>query len=262
MTHNPSLPDPRFLLARPDVADQALEGLFRALDYRATQAMQGAAAVADVRDDAGNLISQLLSGEAFDVLSRDGDRAFGACRRDGVVGWVEVAALQDGVRAPTHRVASVGGPLPLNALVDPARDAVGDVALMPIGEFASDLAAVAEDLLGVAHVLGGRSDRGTDCAGLVQACLIACGRAAPRYSDGQAELGRAVSPDDLRRGDLVVWGHSRGGAGWRGHSAIALDAGTLIHASGRAGAVVVEPIAAENDKRRAEGFDAPLFRRI
>lgn len=262
MPHDLHSPDPRFLPARPAFAAQVLEGIFRAPEYRPTEAMRGASAVADVRDDDRNLIDQLLHGEVFDVLLREGGRAWGQCRRDGVVGWIDVGALSAGAGAPTHRVASVGGRLPLNALVDAAHDPVGDVALMPVGEFESDLATVAERLLGSPHLSGGRTERGTDCAGLVQACLIASGRAAPRYADGQAGLGRAVNRPELRRGDLVVWPHAEGGPGWSGHAAIMQDGATLIHASGQSGAVGVESFTAVDARQRAEGFGAPVFRRI
>jgi hypothetical protein len=262
LPHDLHSPDPRFLPARPHLAAAALEGIVRAPAYRATEPMRGAAAVADLLDDDGNLISQLLHGEAFDVLAHDGARAWGQCRRDGVVGWIAADALTAGAGTPTHRVASVGGRLPLNAVIDSGRDPVGDVPLMPIGEFERDLPTVAARLLGRPHRLGGRSDGGTDCAGLVQTCLIACGRAAPRYADGQAELGRAITQGDLRRGDLVVWLHSKGGPGWSGHAAVAVDAATVIHASGRAGSVVIEPIAEVDAHQRAEGFGAPAFRRI
>ncbi|MBU1324446.1 MAG: C40 family peptidase [Alphaproteobacteria bacterium] len=224
--------------------------------------MRGAVAVADVLDDDHTLIDQLLFGEAFDVLLREGGRVWGQCRRDGVVGWIDAGALGPGAGAPTHRVSSIGGRLPLNALVDVSGDPVGEVALTPIGEFEPDLASVAERLLGLPHRLGGRSDGGMDCAGLVQACLIACGRAAPRYADGQAEAGRQVDRSELRRGDLVVWPHAEGGPGWSGHAAIMRDGEALIHASGRAGVVGVESLATVDARQRAEGFGPPVFRRI
>ncbi|MBX9575080.1 MAG: C40 family peptidase [Caulobacteraceae bacterium] len=224
--------------------------------------MQAAAAVSDLWDDEGHRISQLLFGEAFDLLDRQGDRVWGQSRRDGVVGWTAASALIEAGGTPSHRVASMGGALPFNALVDPARDAVGDSALAPLGEFEPGLADVAERLLGTPHALGGRSDRETDCAGLVQTCLIACGRAAPRWSDGQAEIGRAVGLADMRRGDLVVWPHSTGGPGWSGHSAVIASPGALIHASGRAGSVVIEALSDVDARQRAEGFGAPIFRRV
>lgn len=254
--------DTRALLIRSDLAEAALEGIVRARVYRPTEALQAAVPVADVHDDDGNRISQLLFGEAFDGLVREGGRLWGRCRRDGVVGWVADTALRSDVTVPTHRVAGRGGVLPFNALVDPARDAVGDVALMPLGEFPPDLVAVAESLIGLPHAVGGRSDQGMDCAAMVQACLIAGGRAAPRYADGQAELGQAVGRGDLRRGDLALWLHPTGGTGWTGHSAIVVDADTLIHASGRTGEVCRQSLAEADTNQRAEGFDAPIFRRI
>ena len=254
--------EPRALLMRPDLAEAALEGLVSARAYRPTEAMQAVVPQADVLDDDGNRISQLLFGEAFDVLIREGDRHWGRCRRDGVVGWVAEDALRSGVRVPTHRVASPGGVLPFNALVDPSRDAVGDVALMPLGEFEPDLVAVAETFLGVPYAAGGRTESGTDCSGLVQACLIAGGRAAPRNADAQAELGEAVDRTDLRRGDIVVWPYTRGDRGWTGHSAIALGPDAVIHAVGTEGRVLVQALAAADTNQRAEGFDALIIRRL
>lgn len=254
--------DTRTLLMRPDLAEAALEGVVSARAYRPTEAFRTAAAVADVHDDDGNRISQLLSGEAFDSLVVEQDRCWGRCRRDGVVGWVARAALRPGVTGPTHRVAGPGGVLPFNALVDPSRDGVGDVALMPVGQFEDDLATVAETLLGLPHALGGRSEQGMDCAAMVQACLIACGRAAPRYADGQAELGRALAAEDLQRGDLVLWLHATGGPGWTGHSAIALGPDAVIHASGREGRVLVQALDEADTNQRAEGFDALIIRRL
>ena len=64
--------------------------------------------------------------------------------------------------------------------------------LEPIGDFERDPVAIAERLLGRPHALGARSSIETDCSGLVQQALLACGLPGPRRSDGQAALGRAV----------------------------------------------------------------------
>lgn len=265
LTTDTASPDMRHWLARPDLAELALEGRVAARAYAPTRALFGTVPVADVFDGPGSAaarISQLLFGEMFDVLEEAGDRLWGRCRRDGTVGWIAADAVAGGVRAPTHRVASIGGVLPLNALVDPAADAVGDVTLMPIGQFEPDLASTAQRMLGTPHAPGGRSDRQTDCAGLVQACLIACGRAAPRQADEQAELGRAVGADEAAADDLAIWTHPAGGPGWTGHSAILLDGETVIHASGAAGVVVIEGLGAVDARMRADGFAAPRLRRL
>ncbi|SFS89784.1 C40 family peptidase [Brevundimonas viscosa] len=251
--------DPRTTLARPDLAEQALEGLVRADAYRAARPMRCTAAVADIHSDVDGAdpIDELIFGEAFDVLESRDDRVWGQARRDGVVGWVDRAALAEGAPRPGASVAAVTAALPLNALVTEPR---GD-ELRPIGDFERDPVAVAERLIGVPHRLGARSSRATDCCGLVQQALYACGRAAPRYADQQAELGEAVDRDDAHRGDLVVWLHPGAGP-WNGHSAFLLDGRRVLHASGAHGAVVVEPLAEAEARYAADGFSPPRFRRL
>ncbi len=262
MSINDPLLDPRTTLARPDLAEQGLEGRVQATAFRSAQAMHAVVAVADLhtgQDPASERIDQLLFGEAFDVLDRSGDRLWGRARRDGLVGWIDGGALSEGAPLPTHRVASVSADLPFNALVVADND---DAHLMPIGTFEADPVAVAERLLGVPHRLGARSSQATDCSGLVQQALYACGLAGPRFADQQAELGQGVARDQARRGDLVIWPHSPGPHAWTGHSALMLDGDRVIHATGHHGAVVIEALAEAEARYVADGFDAPVFRRI
>lgn len=264
LTPDADTPDPRTTLARPDLAEQALEGLVRAAAYRATRPMRAAVPLADIHadaDPASERIDQLIYGEAFDVLDQKGDRLWGRARRDGLVGWISASAVQPGARLPTHRVAAVAAALPLNALIADAADVAAD-DLAPIGAFETDPVAVAERLLGVPHSLGARSSAATDCSGLIQQALYACGLAGPRYADQQAELGQAIDRSDARRGDLVVWLSPPGDHSWTGHSAFMLDADRVIHATGHHGAVVIEPFAEADARYRADGFHAPLFRRL
>jgi len=249
--------DPRTTLARPDLAEQALEGVVRAAAYRATRAMRCTAPVADIHGETGSRIDQLVFGEVFDILDADGDRLWGRARRDGVVGWVKASNLTEGAPLARARVAAVDAALPLNALVIEGEDP----SFQPVGAFETDPVAVAERLLGVPHVPGGRSSRGTDCAGLVQQALYACGRAAPRYPDQQVELGAETPRAQARRGDLVIWLHDDMGP-WNGHSAILIDADRVLHATGHHGAVVIEPLAEAEARYAAEGFKPPRFRRL
>lgn len=251
--------DPRVTLARPDLADQALEGVIRAAAFRTPRPMHGAAPVADIRAEANagsERIDQLLFGEAFDVLDTRGDHVWGRARRDGVVGWMAAADLGEGTPEPTHHMVAAGGELPLNALCDARPGAE------PIGAFERDPVLVAERLIGTPHQPGARSSLSTDCAGLVQQTLYACGLAGPRYADQQAELGHAVTRAEARRGDLVIWRHPTGGLSWTGHSALMLDADRLIHASGDRGGVVVEAFDAAHARYSADGFAGPVFRRL
>lgn len=249
----------RTTLARPDLAALALEGRVRADVYRATEAMRCAPPVADIQveaDATSERIDQLLHGEIFDVLDRRGGRVWGQARRDGTVGWVDASALIPHVGLPTRRVSSTKAALPLNALTDQA----ADTAL--IGDFEADPVAVAERLLGVPHALGARSSIETDCSGLVQQALFACGLTGPRRSHEQAELGRAVPRDEARRGDIVVWLNLAADQSWTGHSAFMLDETRVLHATGFHGAVVIEAFAEADARYRADGFEPAVFRRL
>ena len=249
----------RTTLARPDLAALALEGHVRADAYRATEAMRCAAPVADIHAeaDAGSeRIDQLLHGEIVDVLDRRSARVWGQARRDGTVGWMDASGLIPHVGLPTRRVTSAKAALPLNALTDQA----ADTAL--IGEFEADPVAVAERLLGTPHALGARSSIETDCSGLVQQALFACGLAGPRRSHEQAELGHAVPRDQARRGDIVVWLNLAADQIWTGHCAFMLDETRVIHATGFHGAVVIEAFAEADARYLADDFDPAVFRRI
>lgn len=253
--------DPRTTLARPDLAEQALEGMVRASVFRVVRAMHCVVPVADIHADAvagEHPIDQLIFGEAFDVLDTRGDQAWGRARRDGVVGWVVLSALRDGAPLATHRIGSAGESLPLNALVVEAGDPPG---LAPIGSFAAEPVEVAERLLGTPYKLGGRSSLGTDCCGLVQQALYACGRAAPRYADQQAELGQAVAAGQARRGDLVIWLDPEEGP-WNGHAGFMLDGDRVLHAVGRLGGVVIEPFAEADARHCVADSGGPVFRRL
>lgn len=257
---DPSTPF-RPLLARPDLADLALEGRVRAERYRATRAMRLRTPVADIHaevDRASERIDQLLFGEAFDVLDEADGRAWGQARRDGVVGWVDLSALDIGAGRPTHIVSAVDADLPLNALVTSPSGS----GRRPIGEFDSDPVTVAERLLGTPHELGARSSTATDCSGLVQQALLACGLPGPRRAHEQAELGRAVERSQARRGDLAIWLNPVEGQSWTGHSALMLDATRVIHATDHHGAVVIEPLAEADARCLAEGFRPATFTRV
>ncbi len=253
--------DPRTTLARPDLAEQALEGIVRASAFRAVRAMHCTVPVADIHaaEAAGeHPVDQLIFGEAFDVLDARGDQVWGRARRDGIVGWVMLSALGDGAPLATHRIGSTDAGLPLNALLVEAGDPPG---LAPIGSFAAEPVEVAERLLGTPYQLGGRSSLGTDCCGLVQQALYACGRAAPRYADQQAELGQAVVAGQARRGDLVIW-LDPGEGPWNGHAGFMLDGDRVLHAVGRLGGVVIEPFAEADARHRVAGSPGPAIRRL
>ena len=126
--------------------------------------------------------------------------------------------------------------------------------LAPIGAFEDDHAAVAERFLGAPYLWGGRESIGLDCSGLVQQALFACGRACPRDADQQEQMGEPISRADVVRGDLVFW---------KGHVAMGMGEGRIVHANGHHMATVVEPLDGAIARIKASGSGEPTsFRRL
>lgn len=269
--------DPRLTLARPDLADTALQGVVAAERYDAPKAWQVAVPAAALRKapaaDAEQW-TQLLFGERFSVLDVKDGFAWGQGARDGYVGWVAQADLAPLGEPATHQVAVLRtyafsepniksrpeGLYSLGALVSvEARDgrfAKGagtgwfiEAHLAPIGlASAVDAAEVALGFLGAPYQWGGRESLGLDCSGLVQQALAATGRAAPRDTDMQFSFFPAIDEADRRRGDLVFW---------KGHVAILLDRDTIVHANAHHMAVAIEPLAQAIARIDAAGVGQP-----
>ena len=192
------------------MADVALAGRLFAPHYARPLIFVCAVAVLPVLDRPdGDQVSELLLGEDFAALDIGGGWAWGYCVHDHYVGYVKAEALAvDGSERP----------IPF-----PQRGADKDPA------------AVAEGLLATPYRSGGRSVDGIDCSGLVQIALAPFGVAAPRDSDlQQAALGQPLAAGETpQRNDLVFFPR---------HVGLMIDSKRLIHASGTAGAVVIEPL--------------------
>lgn len=256
-------PEPLFVLRdgeRAVLAEQALEGIVAAEAYQKAEPLHCAVPVVDLTDDKGQRLDQLVYGEIFDLLHRAGDRGWGRARRDGVVGWVQIDQLAPGVPLATRWVKALKAPLPLNALVLDQASGVEASALAPVGQFEADLVTVAQAFLGCPHVLGGRTPQGTDCSGMVQQALYACGHHGPRRSKAQSQLGEAVQGSDIARNDLAIWLNPD--IEWTGHSALVVDRQTVIHATGHYGKVVIEPLAEVEARMLAAGYQSAVFRRL
>jgi hypothetical protein len=202
----------------------------------------------------GEAISELLPGEEFAVLEYAGGRAWGFCKADHVVGYVEAIALT-GPIVPTHIVCERNAPVaadervtspviahlpmgarlhghPCGGCLATEYGCVSMSHLRPFADAEPDPVLVGERLLGVPYLAGGRSEQGIDAAGFVQLALALCGIPAPRMLDQLAALGAAVAdgaPAEPR--DVALF---EGGAG------LMIDDLMMIHASAAAGKVAVE----------------------
>ena len=259
--------DRRLTPATTRVAHVSLQGLLDVPLWTAGEPVEIALPLTDLRASPGGTRDrQLILGDAFLVIDRADGHAFGMALKDGYCGWVQAGALCPPTKV-THFVGVLGSHLypdprvqaePVGSLTLGARLRVtgqsGDFAETPhgfvpvahlrrLGDWHADPAQVAGLFLGVPYLWGGNSRDGLDCSGLVQAAWLGCGRACPGDSDLQQGLGAPLDGSEpLQRGDLVFW---------RGHVAMMLDAGTLIHANGHHMAVVAEGLREVADRIEA-----------
>ena len=273
--------DPRITPWRDGIAARGLEGLMEAevyLDTRTMACVTAAAAIRAAPDANAEQMDQLLFGERFEVLEEEGTWRLGQALRDGYVGYVQASDLKPIETPVTHRVAAIRtyafaepsiksraiGPYSINALVS-VKAVEGRLAMVsgagwitashlaPIGTVEDDWASVAEQFLGAPYLWGGRESLGLDCSGLVQQALFACGRACPRDADQQEQMGVEIAQSDFTRGDLVFW---------KGHVAIGLGNGQIIHANGHHMAVAIEPLMDAITRIGASGSQPTSYRRV
>ena len=208
------------------------------------------------------------------VVDQSGDFAWGYCRHDHYVGYVALEALgeandeaQSVVTVREATVKKTASPssatvatLPMGARIsgtlagDYIQTSLGFVRAAALDGSYADAAAVAEALMDVPYVWGGRSAAGIDCSGLIQMALaLSGGEAAPRDSDQQqVAVGLNLTDGEaLKRNDLIFF---------PGHVGIMADEDQLLHATLHHGKVVCEPLA-DVVARIAEKYETPIVAR-
>jgi cell wall-associated NlpC family hydrolase len=252
--------DKRLTPARPDLAASSLKGQMEAARFvdgeEAAVAWGRVSLRAGPSYDSGQ-VSELLFGEIVTIYERKDGWAWLQAKTDSYVGYARESGLGPAFEAdarvtqlltPLLSAPDVKSPLrdllPLNARVKRGRQegnfvAVADGfvsarALAPAD--APDFVAVAERFVGVPYVWGGKTFQGLDCSGLIQTALQAASIACPRDTDIMEQaLGRAITRDQMKRGDLIFW---------KGHVGVMRDAHTLLHANAFHMQVSSEPLDA------------------
>lgn len=274
--------DRRLNAYRDDLAARALEGRVTAPRYADGVTRQVVIGLASVRrrpDPAARQETEALFGETVTVYDTRDGWAWVQLESDGYVGYVQESALGT-AHTPTHTVtaertflypeADIKSPS-LMALSLGSRLAVKSetgtlLALasggyvvarhaVPSDTFAADFVAVAETLVGIPYLWGGKSTKGLDCSGLLQLSMQRAGLDCPRDSDMQAKaLGQPIGKEaPLQRGDLVFW---------PGHVGIMVDASRLLHANGHHMQIVIEPLTGAIERIAVTGVVVSDVRRM
>jgi hypothetical protein len=279
--------DPRLTPARPDLAAMHLKGLLEAARFvegAVSEVVDAQAPLRRLPAPDAVLDSEALKGERVTVYEGT-DEGWSWCQleSDSYVGWMPTGALGPPGPLATHKVTAMRtlvfpGPSiklpPVESLSLGCRIAIARVVdalavtvsggwvpachLAPIDAAEGDFVTVAERLLGVPYLWGGKTSFGIDCSGLVQLALTAAGVACPRDSDMQEKsVGRPIKFEadlsNLRRGDLVFW---------KGHVAIVRDPASLVHANAFHMAVAIEPLSTAVDRIKSAGSGVICVKRI
>jgi cell wall-associated NlpC family hydrolase len=275
--------DPRLTPARGDLAAAHLKGKVEAatfIEARKVQAVRAIAGLFKQPDEPSGQLTQILFGESFNIYEEKNGWVWGQSDLDGYVGYARAESFAP-AEAATHRVQALATPLfvapdvkhgarqvlPMNAKVSVA-DATGRFVrltngfyvfarhLGPLNAVVPDWVSVAERLIGVPYVWGGKTWEGIDCSGLVQTALEAGGIESPRDTDMMESALGAELPRDapLKRGDLIFW---------KGHIGIMADSVRLIHANGFHMQVSTEPLALVDERtRELESLPIRTIRRL
>ena len=249
--------DPRLHAYRPDLADEALRGKVEASRFVAGSLKRIVAPVAPlykIPDALSERQSECLFGEDVKVFEEKNGFCWVQAQQDGYVGYVEQSKIGPIRSQPTHWVnvprtfqyrdadlrSPMIGPLSMGSRISVVSEAetrgtryarldngsfVVFNHITPVSTVEDDYVTIAESFIHTPYLWGGKSGLGIDCSGLVQLAMMMTGRMVLRDTDmQQATIGKDIAPENgLQRGDLVFW---------KGHVAIMVDSGTLIHANG------------------------------
>ncbi|CAM1645397.1 Endopeptidase [Bartonella apihabitans] len=249
--------DPRLHAYRPDLADEALRGQVEVPRFVHGSLKRIVAPVAPlykIPDTLSERQSECLFGEDVKVFEEKNGFCWVQAQQDGYVGYIEQSKIGSIGNHPTHRVnvprtfqyrdADLRSPMISPLSMGSRISVVGEAEtrgthyarldngsfvvfnhITPVSTVEDDYVTIAESFIHTPYLWGGKSGLGIDCSGLVQLALMMTGRTVLRDTDmQQATIGKDIAPENgLQRGDLVFW---------KGHVAIMVDPGTLIHANG------------------------------
>ncbi|WP_367129667.1 NlpC/P60 family protein [Saccharothrix sp. HUAS TT1] len=234
-------------------AQQAQDALRGQVDQLTVASFEGARfsqlsalLVSDSQQDFLNRMSALgvLAGnnaEALHALSDAVDLANDAAHRANEASEAATGAIADIDQRKAALDGQIGEARDAYRSLSPAERAAlnnaGDMSAIPVpASTAGRALAFALGERGKPYVYGSNGPNTWDCSSLMQAAYRSVGIAIPRTTYGQATIGRQVSRNDVRAGDLVIYYSGQT------HVAMAIDGLRAVHASTEGVPVKVQDI--------------------
>jgi cell wall-associated NlpC family hydrolase len=202
------------------------------------------------------IVSMLLFGETFTILSQDPEWTQITTISDEYTGWIstkqctllegEVASMEPATGYPFTILNSDAGIImaPFGSLLPNYQNEqcrINNTTYTILNKHTSPafdtIAAIAKQFINTPYLWGGRTAFGIDCSGFMQVVYRSVGKQLPRDSDQQAETGTVVSfLEEVKTGDLAFFDNEEGKIT---HVGMMLDPHHIIHASGK---VRIDPI--------------------
>lgn len=201
------------------------------------------------------MLSQILFGEKYSIIDKAGTWIKIETFFDNYTGWIDAAHLQHSLvddisrghvlnrallcfKDDKSRLILEAGCEIFNPDFDDKTFTAGSRKFSTQSEFSSSFISTNDSYTDTAlkfinspYIWGGRIPSGIDCSGLTQLVYKIHGKAIPRDSSQQAEVGTAVDfIDQTIPGDLVFFDNDRGKIT---HVGMIFSRGLVIHASGR-----------------------------
>lgn len=204
------------------------------------------------------MVSQILFGEVFQIIEREGEWLFIKTAYDQYTGWIDekqaleinaelsshlefitldvnTMALKGEYKQPFYLPAGSCLPFYTDGKCQIGKDFYqiisSNVTIPNPEDFNTDVAEIAKRFLNVPYLWGGRTHFGIDCSGFSQIVFKILGIRLNRDASQQAEQGTLVDfLTEAKAGDLAFFDNEEGRIT---HVGIMLNNSQIIHASGR-----------------------------